>query len=221
MENFNEIIISSFLGAFFAFIFFVIGQYLIRSNEKKDKKVDNWNFIKEFISLQIPIIILNKTKAEEFNSIDINKPIQIFVKRFELFVVDNFFYTKINNYKILGTVIHFWSYLKILNEDFKILNDTVANLSNFSRIAMIENKEKNFEQTMKNNLEDLKKKTKIIYDRINEVEKKPGSIIDEINFYLWYEGSYFWNKYYFRFRYKLNSSYREKMIDIIKNKYAK
>ncbi|OQB93203.1 MAG: hypothetical protein BWX82_00602 [Parcubacteria group bacterium ADurb.Bin115] len=221
MENFNEIIISSFSGAFFAFVFFVIGQYLIRYNEKKDKKLDNLNVIKEFIAMQIPIILLNKKKAKEFNDIDTNKPVQVFIKRFEPFVIDNFFYTKINKYKVLESIVHFWSYLKILDEDMKTLNDTINDLSNFSRIAMIEKKEKNFEETMKINLEDFKEKTKIIYDRIEEIEKTPESIIDEINFYLWYERSYFWNKCYFGFRYKLDKDYRKKMINIIKSKYGK
>ena len=214
-------IIGSFAGAFFAFLFFVVGQCWIKSNEKRDEMISNLDAIKEFVAMEITTIIFNKNKANELNNFDINKPIQIFVKRFELFVVANFFYTEINKYKLLESVIKFWASLKILNDDITTCNDTIKELSDFSRIAMIENKEKDYEQTMKANWEDLKNKTKMLLKSMEEIEKIPQEVISELNFCLWYEQTYFWNKFYYKFRYKCNKDFRKKMIDKIANKFKK
>ena len=80
MNNLDQII-SSFASAFFPFVFFVIKQSWIKSNDKRDETITNLNTVKEFIAIQIPRIIFNRNKAKEFNSVDVSNPIQIFVKR--------------------------------------------------------------------------------------------------------------------------------------------
>jgi len=211
-------IISAFAGAFFAFIFFVIGQLWISSNKKRRESIRCLKLAKNYIIFQLHPIEINKKLAN--NILEIRQPIMIHIKKFHVLPIEYDIYSKIDEfgYRAGLSVSSFISRAKILNENIDVLNSYMEELSDFARIAMLEKREREFEKTMDENLKELHDGVRTVLQSLELMEKKINPVTDEIYFSLWYTRSYFWQKIYFKFRQKSDKHYREK---IIKEKFKK
>jgi len=203
-------IISAFAGAFFAFVFFVVGESWFASTRKRDEFVFTLDVIKEYIAFQIFTLEANIKIAQGISVIE--KPISIHIDRFQMSPIENQIYSKLRRYKVTSSILEFVVHLKALNESVITLNTNLQELSNISKVAMLEQREVDFKETMDQNLIDLKDKIERFSKHLKSTRSKITPLINEINFTLWYEQSYFWQKIYFRFRQRLDLTYRDKII---------
>lgn len=208
----NEIleIVASFFGSFFAFVFFIIGQICIASNNKKAENIIHLKFVKDYVAFQLLPFEVNEKNG--LGIIDEQRSVVIFMRTFRLFLIEKSIYPKLEKYKAGGYILKFISGLELLNEDINALNKTIIELSSFSRSAMLKRNDIEFEKTLRINLEDLKKNISEMLKNAEDTKKQISTVIREINFALWYEESYFWRKGYFNIRQWMDSNYRNEII---------
>ncbi len=210
LQNETPQVVSAFAGAFFAFVFFVIGESWLSSKRRSSKIIFTLKTIREYIAFQIYPLEINTKIARE--TIAIEKPISIFISRFLLFPIENQGYSKLDKYKVTGSILKFVIDLKLLNESVASLNSNIQELSDFSRVAILEKQEDEFQETMKENLNILKNNVQKFSKHLESTRSKITPLLIEVDFTLWYEQSYFWQKNYFKFRQRLDSAYRDKII---------
>jgi len=91
-------------------------------------------------------------------------------------------------------------------------------LSEFSRIAMLEQREQDFSETMEKNVGEFKKEARKIYDHMVSTKEKIDNLLSEIDFTERCIRSFFWTKWYMNLRAYFDSKYRDKQIEQIQKK---
>lgn len=205
---------TAFLGAFFAFVFFVLGELWISSSKERKKLISEIERMKEYVALQIYFFEQNIRNFENTAQI---KPINILLNEFKLFPVEECVYQRIGKFKVTESILKFIVHLRALNEDIKTLNSWIKELSDFSKVAMLEKREDEFSETMKKNTEEFQKKAKVVQEHMQSTQAKVSPLIAELDLTLKYVKSGFWYKWHFLFRVKTNAQYRERQINKLIN----
>ena len=202
-------IISAFFGAFFAFVFFVIGQLWISTSKERKKIIGDLEKMKEYTAMQTYFFEQN---IQNFKNLEQVKPISILLNKFKLFPIEECIYQKLGKFKLTESALKFVVHLRVINEDIKTLNNWIDHLSEFSKIAMLEKREGEFSETMAKNTDEFQNKAKIIKEHMESTQKKINPLIAEIDFTIKYVKSGFWYKGYFIIRARLNKKFREEKI---------
>lgn len=208
-------ILSTFLGAFFAFVFFIILDCLNNSINKRREIILYLEHLKKYVVSQIYFFETNLIQLDRIKKI---KPISISLFNMRMFPIEDYVDSKLYKYKVSESIIRFIISLEVSNDNISLINNYMMELSNLSRKIIFEGKESQLKDTMGENMNDLECKAKEIKDFLDQNKKKIGPLIDEINFTLWYEKAYFWSRLLFIIKKKINKNYREKKIIELSNK---
>ncbi len=200
---------SAFFGAFFAFIFFVVGQLWISTSKKKEDLISELKRIKEYVVLQIYFLEINIRNCKNISEL---KPISILLNEFNFFPIENAIYQKIGNFEVTNSILRFIINLRILNEKIRELNDWIKILSDFSKVAMLENRQSEFIKTMTENIEKIKNETRILEKDLRDQKSKVGYLSAEIELTLKYVNSIFIVKWYLIIRSKISKEFRDIQI---------
>ena len=202
-------IISAFFGAFFAFVFFVIGQLWISTSKERKQIIADLEKMKEYTALQTYFFEQN---ILNFKNLEQIKPISILLNKFKLFPIEECIYQKFGKFKVTEPALKFVVHLRAINEDINTLNNWVDHLSEFSKIAMLEKREDEFSETMTNNSAEFQKKASVVKQHLESTQKKMDPLIAELDFTIKYVKSGFWYKGYFIIRARLDKNFRERKI---------
>ncbi len=200
--------ISSFAGAFFAFLFFVFGQTWISSLMKREELIVLLERLNEFVALQIYQLEMNLLIIKSVK--EINESVGIFLKRFTLFHIEKFNISKMLKYKVVGDVLKFVVHLEVANDNVNMLNNTIDVLNDFSKVAILENRVDFFNKLLGENIIVLKDNSEKFSNQIKIIKDKIDPITREIHFAIWYSQLKFWEKWYFLVRVNFCSEYKDK-----------
>ncbi len=213
-------ILSAFVGAFSAFVLFILGEYFLRSNKKRDEILFLLEESKEYVASVQYEFELNKRLSDQVKTLE---PISIFLNQMRFFPIQEKLYLKFKDYKLAETLIRFSVDLRVLNDSAVVLNSFFKEHSDLSRIAMIDRRENEFLETMTKDAEHINYLMDKYREHLDASNKKIPRIIDEINFTIWYVKSYFWTKMSYLVLSKIlkrfDTDYREIMIKKIVKKY--
>jgi len=205
--------LSAFLGAFFAFCFFVFGQFCISSSKEKNNNITNLERMREYVVMQIYFFESNIQKHK--NIIDNIAPIGVSVNELSLFPIEEGVYQRIGGFKVVKSIMKFIVHLRVLNENIRVFNKWLNELSEFSRIAMLEQREHDFSKTMSENVERFKKEAEKIYNHMTFTKETIDHLLAEIDFTEKYVRAFFWTKWYISLKIYFDSAYRDKQIEKI------
>ena len=200
---------SAFLGAFFAFCFFMIGQYWLASSQKNKETSSYLDALQEYIATQIYYF---ETNLQVCNLLAGMSPISITLNEFSIFPIENAVYQKLTGYQVSESIIKFIVHLRVLNESMGVINKWLGELSSLSRVAMLEKREDVFKDTMGNNTTELKEKVEKVREQIVATKAKISTLNAEIEFTKRYIQSPFWKKWYILIKMKSLPDYRSKQI---------
>jgi len=113
-------IISAFFGAFFAFCFFILGQFWISSLKEKKNNIAELEKIREYIVMQIYFFESNIQRYE--NIVRNIAPIGISINELKFFPIEENLLQRIGKFRVVESVIKFIVHLRGLNEDIRIFN---------------------------------------------------------------------------------------------------
>jgi len=204
-------IVSSFLGAFFAFCFFVLGQRWIISMKERNDLLLNIEKMREYISMQNYYFEINISNYQKL--IENIQPIGISLDQLAFFPIEDCVYQKLNKLEVANSIIKFVVTLRLLNENIRMVNRWIDEMSNFSRIAMLEKKEDAFMETMTKNVDKLKDSNKKILASLEDCKLQIDPIIAEIVITKKYVESPFWIKWCSKLRDKVSPNHRQDQVD--------
>jgi len=204
-------VVSSFLGAFFAFCFFVLGQLWISSMKQRNELLLNIERMREYISMQSYYFEINISNIKKL--IENIQPIGISLDQLAYFPIEECVYQKLNKLEVANSVIKFVVSLRLLNENIRIVDRWIDEMSNFSRIAMLEKKEDAFMETMTKNVDKIKESSKKILESLEDYKLQIDPIIAEIAITKKYVESPFWIKWCSDLRDKIYPNHRKDQVD--------
>lgn len=213
-------IISSFLGAFFAFIFFIFGEYLLTKH--RERKALLWEVLKisDDIINWTYFFHINMRECEEI--VKIHEPITLLLNRFIAFPLEGWMYSKINTLRVRVTLVSFEVYLREYNETIYRVNEQIGLMNEFAKWIMVQDLEQDkYREAMSVNLEKLKIGVQQMNDNFKKLTEKTDRIQAELNYTSIMLQSFFIKRLYVWIRMKVNKNYREEKIQSILDAYKK
>jgi hypothetical protein len=210
---------SAFIGAFFAFCFFIIGQKWISNRAERKRIISELGRLHEYIVMQVYFFETNISTYQNISKN--NESISIHLTKFIYFPIEDDIYKKIGNYTVFRSIVTFIINLRVLNKDIQMINSWIKEISEFSRIAMIENRQEDFEKTIEENFNKLKSESDKIYSLIKSTKEKIDPLLAEIEFTRRIIEYFFLKRWYLYLRIRINPKYRECQIKKILEKNNK
>lgn len=208
--------LTSFLGAFFAFCFFILGQLWSSSRKKRSNNIRDLDKMIEYINMQAYYFETNEAKYQD-NIKDI-RPISISLNELNYFPIEENVYQKMGRFKVWESTIKFIIGLRILNENIRVSNRWQEKHSEISQKAMLEKREDEFLPTMTEDVDKFKKHADKIYNSMISIKKQVNPLLAEALFTKKCIAASFLKRAYIRLRIYLNSNYR---VEEIKNIHKK
>lgn len=206
-------ILSSFSWAFFAFIFFIIGESILEDRRKIKDVIDELERIDEFMTDLLYFSEINIRETEDINRVV--SPITILLNKFTILPLDNGLYRKLAEFRVRWTIVKFVIHLRVLNMDLVRMNEYITNLNEFSKIAIKDQLESKYLETMTHNFEQLKNNFQKLIENINKIKEDSDGIRAEIHFTLSLLKSPFIKRLYIKTRLMLSEKFRESEIQRI------
>ncbi|HUV80997.1 MAG TPA: hypothetical protein VMW21_00530 [Patescibacteria group bacterium] len=205
-------IIAAFFGAFFAFCFFILGETIISSLRKKKKVIAELERIEEYIALQIYFLEINIKNYEVIMKGFKLKPISICLNQLYFFPIEEFIYQKISNFKVSENILKFIIKLRLFNTNVMTFNRYLKIHSDLSKDTMLKRAEQDFLKTARENVDKIRNETSEFLTNMKKAREDISPLIAEIRLTLKLIRSFFWIRWYFLLKTKLDPEYRKKKI---------
>jgi len=205
-------IISSFLGAFFAFIFFVFGQCWLISNKRRKNRIYKLRILKEANVFQAIVSEINKEIINDY--FKIKNPETIYIHKLQSYSYMKSFgedLYKFPSIPVDGSSLRVRK--EIANHNIQGINKILSEISFIYRDFAMQKKETYLEETFKKIHNQTKKRMETLKSQVEGIDKERDAFINEIEFAIWYEKAPFWKKWHFHLRSKMNKAHKKKFMD--------
>ncbi len=203
-------IISSFLGAFFAFVFFIVGEYLLTKQRTRKAVLDELFAMKYYFAGLLYFFEMNllyhRTIVEEL------KYDSITIQRINAFPLRETSWQSLKHLKVSSSIEYFLIHLKVLNQEIDTYNKVLDIYSRIAEVATVENRKSEFEQSMAENIHRFKVNKEHLAESFSSNKQKLIAVIDEVDFSLNYLQYNFPKRLYYHFRIKMDPSFRDLCI---------
>lgn len=210
-EKFDIIMtfLGSFIGAFFAFLFFVIGDTWKQNKQKRAIAINTLNIVREILFRHMTLFsILDTAQSGIFKG----EAMSVNLHVLPIFPIEKNILPSISHLQIIKSIYSYFARIELINDDISGINRFNAEISDLAKYAMLKGNEEIYKETLEKNFvklcEDVKKNkesasaSKIIND----------DLFDELYWTIKYLKSNFARRAYIRLRIKLSPKYKEKMI---------
>lgn len=203
-------IASSFFGAFFAFVFFIIGEKWLANRRAHTELIEELFSVKYYLANLHYYFEMNLAVHPTIlaglahDSITRSKLLQ--------FPIRESSWKILRNCKVAESIERTYVFLKVINNDIEQYNELVQTFSRFAEVAAIENKQDAFRESMTKNIEKFKADKQKIPTLLKDHALKLNGVIDEVDFTLNYLQYFLPKRLYYRFRIKLDPSFRDLCI---------
>ncbi len=201
---------SAFLGAFFAFVFFALGHLWTSSRKERKNAIADIGRLQEFMAMQTYYFETNLLIYE--NLIKSENPIAINLSGFTAFPIEEYFFCKLNKYQVSLSLMRYIVDLKVLNADIESLNKWLAELTDFSRIAMLEQKEDHFRDTLTDSAKKFKEQADKLKSHLTSTKEEVPRILAELALTQDYLRSSIFRRFYIKLRTYFDDTYREERL---------
>jgi len=203
-------IIASFSGAFFAFVFFIIGESWLSKRRVRIELIEELFSIKYYLASLLYYFEMNMAthaslvKSLKYDSINHQRLLVIPIRESSWRIL--------RNCRVSGSIEMLYVFLKVINNNVDQYNELLKTLSHFAEIATVENRKDEFRVSMVENIENFKVESTKFYDLLSGQKIKLTQVIDEVDFTLNYFRYIPIKRLYYYIRIRLNESFREKCI---------
>jgi len=205
-------ILGGFVGAFFAFWFFIVSE---KRKENKEK-INNMWYLSEYLGNLLLIFEFNNIAGEAMKKMNHTN---ITVDKYRYFKVQDNVFFKLGAYKITQEVFNFNLVLRDLNNNFEILNDIKSHIQDFILESNTKQIQNEYKITIESNIKSFLEKQEKMLKKLKRRKNKLENIISLAGFYNNYFSSNNIKKVYYKIRIILDKDYREKWI--LKNQETK
>lgn len=210
-------IVSSFFGAFFAFLFFLLGEWIVSRRRKTNEVIEELKMAEEHIIDAIYYLLVNSRECE--NVLASDNPITVTIHTFILFPEGNGLYKILESLNVRESLIRFNTQLRIANIDIDKVNKYISILNLWASDAMKNQLEIKYQDTLLSNQQKLKENIKTLLEYLSRIQGVKDRVLAEINFTLNLLQANWFKKSYVSARLRCAKSYREKQIQKILSKY--
>lgn len=203
-------IIASFSGAFFAFVFFMIGEGWLSKRRVRIELIEELFSIKYHLASLLYYFEMNMlTHASLVKSLKydgINPP------KFLPIPIRESSWRILRNCRVSESIEMLYVFLKVINHNIDQYNELLKTLSHFAEIATVENRKDEFKLSMTESIENFKAESTKFYDLLSKQKSKLIQVIDEVDFTLNYFQYMPIKRLYYYIRMRLDKSFREECI---------
>ena len=171
---------SSFLGAFFAFVFFLLGEWMLSKRKERKELITNLKIVEEQIVDTIYYSLVNVKECE--NILATENPISISLNAFVPFPLENGLYRDVEKIKVREPLVMFETHLRIANIDMQKMGQYIAILNELSLEAMRNQLEEKYQDTLGVNHKKLKENVKKLQEHLSAIQEKRERVLAEILF---------------------------------------
>ncbi|MCK4635881.1 MAG: hypothetical protein KAT32_03380 [Candidatus Moranbacteria bacterium] len=198
-------VLSSFLGAFFAFCLFVFSERI----KEKNERINILNAIHEYLAMFNHYYSAFLEKSEFIKEIEVPS---ITLHRLGIFPIEEYVFQRLPNFKVSSSLIVFISRLRLLNTDIVVINEFIQIVSQISKDVLCQREENNYKDTLEDNKEKLFESIDKILENLEKLKKENSILLAKVIFTKKYEQSSFFKKIWFSLRFRINPEYRKKKI---------
>lgn len=203
-------IIASFSGAFFAFVFFMIGENWLSKRRLRIELIEELFSIKYHLASLLYYFEMNMlthaslVKGLKYDGINHQRFLPIPIRESSWRIL--------RNCKVSGSIEMLHVFLKVINNNNDQHNELLKTFSHFAEIATVDNRRDEFRISMVENIENFKVESTKLHALLSKQKIKLTQVIDEVDFTLNYFRYMPIKRLYYYIRIRLNESFREECI---------
>ncbi|MCA9375878.1 MAG: hypothetical protein KC925_02340 [Candidatus Doudnabacteria bacterium] len=209
-------LISSFLGAFFAFLFFILGDNWKQKKQKKEHAIRALNTVREMLFRHMTLFHALKKDQSAIKKRD---AISINLQVLYTFPVKIDVLHDISHLEIRNSIYIYAARIELMNQNIQAINRQNALLSDLGRMAMLEGKVGEYENALKASNADFKGIVECNEDFASETDKAMSELLDELGWIIKQSKSNVFKRIYTYLRMRLNVEYKSKTIEKIKKNF--
>lgn len=203
-------IIASFSGAFFAFVFFIIGEGWLSKRRARIELIEELFSIKYYLASLLYYFEMNM--ATHASIVEGLKYDGINHQRFLPIPIRESSWRILRSCRVSGSIEMLYVFFKVINNNIEQYNELLKTLSHFAEIATVDNRRDEFRVSLTENIEKFKAESTKFYDLLSSQKSKIAQVIDEVDFTLNYFQYMPIKRLYYYIRIRSNESFREKCI---------
>lgn len=207
---------SSFLGAFFAFVFFLLGECILSKSKERKQLIANIKIVQEQIMDTIYYSSVNVKECE--NILATENSISISLSAFVPFPLENGLYRSLEKFKVREPLVMFETHLRVSNIDMQKMGKYIDILNELSLEAMQNQMEEKYRDTLGVNHQKLKENVKKFQEHLSAIQEKRGRVLAEITFTINLLQGNLFKRGYLNARLRFSKKYREQCIQNILSK---
>lgn len=207
------VIASSFLGAFFAFLFFLLGERILSKWKERKEIIEELKRIYEYVVDSLYYSVVNVNECDGI--LKATNPIVVTLNAFVPFPLGNGLYRSLGKFKVRESLVYFETSLRFCNIRMNKVGRYVDMLNDLSMDAMKNQIEDRYQVTMDVNQQKLKEDTETVRKHLEDIQKKREHLGAEIIFTLKLLQANWVKRVYVYGMLNISKTYRERQIQKI------